>query len=256
MFRRERRYGDLEKVLGLRFKDAGLIERALTHASAKSPEGKAARGRRQVKAGGKGDGAVARFDNERLEFLGDRVLGLAVADMLNELYPSAREGELARRFNLLVRGETCADIARATGLGVHLVLSASEEASGGREKETILADAMEAVLGAIFLMSGFERAREVVRRLWLPLIGDAPAVIADAKSALQEWAQGRGFALPRYVEVSRTGPDHAPVFVAEVRIKGCDPAQGEGASKRAAEQAAATALLAREGIWKDGLDAG
>lgn len=267
MFGRQRRFGDLEKVLGLRFKDADLIERALTHSSAKAPDGKSVRAKRtttkakpkavagaDVRSTAKGE--LPRDDNERLEFLGDRVLGLAVADMLNEAYPAAREGELARRFNLLVRGETCAEIAREIGLGPHLVLSGSEEASGGREKETILADAMEAVLGAIFLSSGFDRAREVVRRLWATRVGDAPLIIADAKSALQEWAQGKGYALPRYVEVSRTGPDHAPVFVAEVRIKGCEPALGEGASKRAAEQSAATTLLAREGIWKDGLDAG
>lgn len=246
MFRRERRFADLEKALGLRFKDAALIEHALTHASAKSAEPKSA-GR--AKRAGKS--SAAQVDNERLEFLGDRVLGLAIADLLNERFPNAREGELARRFNLLVRGETCAEIARQIGLGRHMVMSASEDASGGRDKDTILADAMEAVLGAIFQASGFDRAREVVRRLWGDKAGDAPAIIADAKSALQEWAQGRGSELPRYTEVSRTGPDHAPVFISEVRIDGCEPARGEGASKRAAEQAAATTLLAREGIWDD-----
>lgn len=262
MFRRERKYAALEKALGLRVKDVALLERALTHSSAKvAADAKASARKRAAKVKAAGGAAAdtasdaIELDNERLEFLGDRVLGLAIAEMLNVAYPQAHEGELARRFNRLVRGETCAEIGREVGLGPLLLLSASEAASGGREKETILADAMEAVLGAIFLMSGFDKARDVVRHLWGARVGDAPAVIADAKSALQEWAQGHGYALPRYVEVARSGPDHAPVFVTEVRIKGCEPALGEGASKRQAEQAAATELLAREGIWKGGLDA-
>jgi ribonuclease-3 len=156
---------------------------------------------------------------------------------------------LARRYNRLVRGEACARVARAVGLGQHLILSESEAGSGGRAKGTILADAMEAILGAIFLDAGFEPARSAVRRLWASQ-DDQHTTSAgpDAKSALQEWAQGKGLALPEYVEVSRKGPDHAPRFTSEVRIDGCAPARGEGASKRAAEQAAARALLEREGV--------
>jgi ribonuclease-3 len=130
------------------------------------------------------------------------------------------------------------------------MLSESEAMSGGRDKETILADACEALLGAIFIEAGYDKARAVVRTHWgARLDGSPSSETADAKSALQEWAQGQGLDLPQYQEVAREGPDHAPRFTAEVRIKGRKPARGEGASKRAAEQAAATALLAREGVW-------
>lgn len=224
-----RKYKDLEKKLGYRFKDGALLARALTHSSL--------RGTRKV-----------REDNERLEFVGDRVLGLAIVEMLEETYPDATEGELARHLNRLVRGEACAKVGRDLGLGEHLMLSESEAGSGGRKKATILADAVEAVLGAIFLEAGFGKARDVVRRLWHSDAGALGEASADPKSALQEWAQGRGLSLPSYVEISRTGPDHAPHFTAEVRIRGKAPARGEGTSKRAAEQAAATALLEREGV--------
>lgn len=217
----------LERVLGVRFKDRALLEKAVTHSSVKSND-------------------AARADNERLEFLGDRVLGLAIAEELWRAFPTSREGELARRFNRLVRRETCADIARQIDLGPYLVLSDSEAVSGGRDKDTILADALEAILGAVFTDGGWDKARRVVLHLWGDRTGSAPVVEADPKSALQEWAQGRGLPLPKYVEVARSGPDHAPNFVSEVRIRGCDPARGEGPSKRHAEQAAAEAMLARE----------
>ena len=226
---RARKFKDLETKLGHRFKNTALLEQALTHASVRG-------------------GKTARSDNERLEFIGDRVLGLAIAEILNQQYPDASEGELARRYNRLVRGEACAKVARAIGLGAHLILSESEADSGGRDKTTILADATEAVLGAVFLDGGFEKARAAVRKLWQEQSEPVPEVAVDAKSALQEWAQGQGLALPKYTVVSRKGPDHAPRFTAEVLISGKPPAQGEGASKRIAEQAAATALLAREGV--------
>jgi len=228
--KRSTRITELEKSLGHKFKDRALFQRALTHASARS--GKPLQ------------------DNERLEFLGDRVLGLAIAEYLCETFPEATEGELARRFNRLVRGGTCAAIGRKIGLGPHLILSGSEAESGGREKDTILADAVEALLGAVLIEAGYDVARGIVRTLWEPELEKLPAVSADAKSALQEWAQGRGMELPDYVEIERSGPDHAPRFISEVRINGCKPARGEGSSKRAAEQAAAMALLAREGVWK------
>jgi ribonuclease III len=227
-----RKLRDLEARVGHVFQDRGLLKKALTHASV-----------RQASA--------MRRDNERLEFLGDRVLGLAIAEILSELYPTASEGQLARLYNRLVRGGTCAEVARALDLGPALVLSESEAGSGGRDKETILADACEALLGAIFLEAGYEAARAVVRRHWESKLDGSPAAEgADAKSALQEWAQGQGLDLPHYAEVARQGPDHAPRFTSEVRIKGRKPARGEGASKRAAEQAAATALLVREGVWE------
>ena len=183
-----RKLKDLEARVGHVFKDRALLKKALTHASVRQASAK-------------------RRDNERLEFLGDRVLGLAVAELLSEVYPGASEGQLARLYNRLVRGGTCAEVARALDLGAALVLSESEADSGGRDKETILADACEALLGAIFLEAGYDKARAVVRLHWGAKLGASPASESvDAKSALQEWAQGQGLDLPRYAEVARQGP--------------------------------------------------
>jgi ribonuclease III len=229
---RPRKYKELEKTLGHRFRNQPLLEVALTHASMRG-------------------GKCKQSDNERLEFIGDRVLGLAIAELLNEHFPEANEGELARRYNRLVRGETCAKIARSIGLGAHLILSDSEAGSGGRAKGTILADGMEAILGAIFIDAGYLKSRNIVRALWASQSEELlTTATPDAKSALQEWAQGQGLSLPHYVEIARKGPDHAPRFTSEVRIDGKSPAHGEGASKRSAEQAAARALLEREGVSK------
>lgn len=233
---RTRKTKGLETALGYTFRQPALLDRALTHSSVRSDR-------------------AAIEDNERLEFVGDRVLGLAIAELLTEIDPAATEGALARRFNRLVRKEACARVARDLGLGPSLRLSPAEQESGGRDKDTILADALEALLAAVYLEAGFPVARDVVRRLWAPMIAGLPEAVeavTDAKSALQEWAQGQGLALPQYVEVSREGPDHAPQFTAEVRIAGRKPARGVGNSKRVAEQAAATALLAREGVWRTG----
>jgi ribonuclease-3 len=229
---RRRRPAGLEKALAYKFRDRGLLDRALTHASTRATN-------------------KPRSDNERLEFLGDRVLGLVIAAALFERFPDSDEGDLARRFNKLVRRETCAAVAGDIGVGAHLILSDSEEESGGRAKATILADACEALLGAVYLEAGFDTARDVVLRLWDNRIGDLDRVRADPKSALQEWSQGRGMPLPEYVEIVRKGPDHAPVFTAEVRITGLPPERGEGPSKRVAEQDAAARLLVREGVWKE-----
>ena len=229
--KRRRPLPSLEKRLGYAFSDRDLAERALTHSSARGAK-------------------LRKADNERLEFIGDRVLGLVIAERLGQDMPSANEGQLARKFNQLVRKETCALVARNIRLGEHLILSESEDDSGGREKDTILADAMEALLAAVFMDGGFEAARDVVRRLWADAGGELPERIHDPKSALQEWAQGKGLPLPKYVEVGRSGPDHAPVFAAEVRVKSLEPTRGEGPSKRVAEQAAATDMLIREGVWR------
>jgi ribonuclease III len=250
LFRRATKPTELEKAIGYTFKNRELFSHALTHASVRS--GKQTSGKTKADKANKADpkrksGAVtaeAAHDNERLEFLGDRVLGLAIAELLWSTYPADSEGQLAKRFNGLVRGETCASIGRSIGLGPFLILSGSEADSGGRAKDTILADAVEALLGALFVEAGFDKAREIVRRLWLPLLDDMPEATTDPKSALQEWAQGQGLPLPRYAEVTRQGPDHAPHFVSEVRVPGHPPARGEGSSKRIAEQAAATAMLA------------
>ena len=226
MILRPRKYKALETALGYKFKSVPLLERALTHSSVRGADAK-------------------RGDNERLEFIGDRVLGLAIAEMLHLAHPDANEGDTARRYNVLVRGEACARIARKLGVGAHLIMSASETENGGRDKDNILADAIEAVLGAVFLDGGFLKARDCVARIWEET-GPAQTtpVSADPKSALQEWAQGRGLALPRYTALARSGPDHAPQFTTEVRVAGQPPAQGSGSSKRTAEQAAASAMLA------------
>ncbi|MEM9552047.1 MAG: ribonuclease III, partial [Pseudomonadota bacterium] len=176
--------------LGHRFADPGLLVRALTHASMASP---------------------TRKDNQRLEFLGDRVLGLVMAHALLGQDKTATEGQLAPRFNALVRKETCAEVARQIDLGAVLKLGRSEMMSGGRRKQALLGDAMEAVLAAIYLDAGLDAARAAVMRLWGDRIAKVDADARDAKTALQEWAQARGQATPSYVEVARAGPDHAPV---------------------------------------------
>ena len=217
--------------LGFAFKDRALVDLALTHASARPS-------------------LKPNEDNERLEFLGDRVLGLAIAELLTQTFPEASEGELARRYNQLVRAETCAEIAKEWELGQLILMSGGEAESGGRSKKTILANACEAVLGAIFCEAGYQAARDVVFRFWASELASLDLALPDAKSILQEWAQGRRLSLPRYVEIAREGPDHKPRFTAEVQIDGVAPERGHGANKRAAEQAAALAMLLREGVWR------
>ncbi len=214
----------LAERLGHRFADRGLLEEALTHPSAASP---------------------ARPDNQRLEFLGDRVLGLAVAEALVAAYPEEAEGGLAPRLNALVRRETLAEIAGEIGLGAHLRLGRSESLSGGRRKAAILADAMEAVIAAIYLDGGFSAARDAVLRLWGRRILSGAAPPLDAKTRLQEWAQARGLGPPGYRLVARTGPDHAPAFTVAAELASGEAAEGRAPSKKQAEQAAAAALLAR-----------
>jgi len=229
--RRDTVLTQLFERLGYAFKHRSLIELALTHASARPS-------------------LKPNEDNERLEFLGDRVLGLAIAELLTASFPEASEGELARRFNQLVRAETCAEIAQDWELGKLILMSGGEADSGGRGKKTILANACEAVLGAIFIDGGYAAARDIVHRFWAAELSGYGLATPDAKSVLQEWAQGRRLPLPRYIEIAREGPDHAPRFTAEVQIDGVAPERGHGANKRAAEQAAALAMLLREGVWQ------
>ena len=213
-----------EARLGHDFRTPELLVRALTHASLGSP---------------------TRPSNERLEFLGDRVLGLAMAEALLAADAGAAEGRLAPRLNALVRLETCADVARDLGLGDVLKLGRSEMLSGGRRKEALLGDALEAVIAAVHLDGGFDAARALVLRLWGSRIAAVDADARDAKSALQEWAQGRGLAVPDYVELGREGPDHQPHFTIEVRLSTGQTARAQARTKRAAEQAAAAALLSQ-----------
>jgi ribonuclease III len=228
---RKTAFKDLAARIGHDFSNPALLKLALTHSSAR--------------ASTKPD-----EDNERLEFLGDRVLGLAVAELLTDAFPKAPEGELARLFNQLVRAETCAEIAQSWDLGDLILMSGGEAGSGGRRKKTILANTCEAVLGAVFADGGYEAAKRVVRAFWEPQLGVFDLAAPDAKSVLQEWAQGRRLPLPRYLEVAREGPDHAPRFTSEVQIEGVAPERGQGANKREAEQAAALAVLLREGVWQ------
>lgn len=223
----------LEETIGYRFKDPALLDRALTHISAL-----------------KGQGRVGSY--QRLEFLGDHVLGLAVSEMLFVAFPKADEGELSRRLADLVRRETCADVARAIDLGAALRLGASEARAGGRAKAAILADVCESLIGAVFLDGGYAAAKAFVDRFWAERMRKPARPLRDPKTVLQEWAQGRGLPTPAYREVERTGPHHDPVFRVAVSLPDRDPAEGRGRSKRAAEQAAAAALLAREGVRSDG----
>ncbi|WP_439521470.1 ribonuclease III [Marivita sp.] len=212
----------LSERLGHRFERPELLVRAVTHSS---------------RAG------INREDNQRLEFLGDRVLGLVMAEALLAGDKTASEGQLAPRFNALVRKETCADVAREIELGAALKLGRSEMLSGGRRKLALLGDAMEAVIAAVYLDAGFDTAKAMVLRLWGNRIGSVEDDSRDAKTALQEWAQARGMPPPSYVELSRDGPDHAPNFVISVRLENGQSAEAKAGSKRLAEQAAAKALL-------------
>lgn len=224
---------DLEGRLGYAFNDKGLIDQALTHASIGD-------GARRTKHG-------RLEDNERLEFLGDRVLGLLTAELLLATGPQLREGDLAPRLNALVNGIACADVARRMGLGEALRLSGGETRTGGREKPSILADACEAVMAAIYLDSGLDAARAVYLRFWSDAAGQLEDVRAkDPKTRLQEEAQAAGKPLPAYRITDRSGPDHAPVFTVEVHVEGLSPTLGQGPSRQAAEKAAAEALLERE----------
>jgi ribonuclease-3 len=221
-------HDSLLKALGYRFADSALLDEALTHRSAVD------RKRRAKFAHG----------NERLEFLGDRVLALVVAEMLLEQFPKGSEGELAKRHAALVKASVLADVAREIGLGEHLLLADNERASGGAAKPTILADACEAVLGAIYRDGGLAPAAKFVRKHWQSRLEAAIKPPADAKTALQEWAQGRGLNLPDYREIGREGPAHAPKFAVEVMVQDRAPARGVGRTKREAERDAATKLLA------------
>jgi ribonuclease-3 len=216
--------GRLTQALGYRFSDSALLREALTHPSVDS--------RRSGSS-----------NYQRLEFLGDRVLGLVMAEYLFNDDPGAREGDMAVRFNALVRRETVAEIATEIGLGAHLNLGRSEAEQGGSEKPAILADAMEAVIGGIFLDGGMDAARKVVLQLWRARLRRAEATGKDAKTRLQEWLQARGKALPNYEVVERTGPDHAPVFSIRVSGEGMPDGLGEGGSRREAEQDAAARVL-------------
>jgi ribonuclease-3 len=220
----------LEAALGHRFKDQSLLATALTHMSAE-------------------DSRLASY--QRLEFLGDRVLGLSVAELLFRQFPQSEEGNLSRRLADLVRKETCAEVALDWNLGQFMRLGEGEILGGARKNKAILADACEAIIGAVFIDGGYEAARSLVERAFGGRMLKPVRPLRDAKTALQEWAQGKGYPTPTYSERGRSGPDHAPVFVVAAKITGLADAEARGPSKRLAEQAAAETFLRREGLWND-----
>lgn len=221
---------DLERRLGHAFSDRALLERALTHASV-------------------GEGGKPVPDNERLEFLGDRVLGLLVADRLFRDFPEADEGRLSNRLHGLVDKSACARVGHRLNLGAALRLSPGEAKSGGRRKDGLVANAVEAVLAAVWLDGGVEAASAVFHRIWAEeLIAPAAPGLNNPKSALQEWAQSLGRPLPVYRVTGRAGSDHAPVFTVEVGVEGVELLTAQGRSRQEAEKAAAAALLKREGV--------
>lgn len=231
MSRKDIDLSSLEERLGYRFTDKSLLVRALNHMSAVP-------------------GHRTRLDSyQRLEFLGDRVLGLCVADMLSAAYREAEEGELSRRLADLVRRESCAEVAVNWDVGPHLRLGAGEAHSGARRNQAILADVCESIVGAVFIDGGFDAASALVRRAFTERMLAPRRPLRDAKTMLQEWAQGKGAPAPSYQIVERTGPDHAPDFLVAVAVEGLAPAVGRGKSRRDAEQTAAKAMLSREGVW-------
>ena len=220
----------LEARLGHEFADFALLKLALSHAS------------------------IGAHSNERLEFLGDRVLGMIVAERLYADYPDIDEGGLAVRLNALVRREACAKAGEAAGLAPYLIMAASESGSGGRQKSAILAGACEAVIAALYLDGGFKAATRFVLSFWDEQFTSLKPELRDAKTALQEWAQSGALpkkAQPAYVVKERIGPDHAPIFTVEVRLPDHDAQMGEGSTKREAEQDAARRMLTSLGLWKE-----
>ncbi|MEO0466705.1 MAG: ribonuclease III [Pseudomonadota bacterium] len=216
---------EIATVIDHKFKDRSLLDRAFTHASALS---------------GANRGLAS---NQRLEFLGDRVLGLVIAERLFTRRTQEREGDLAPRLNRLVNKSACAEAMRHMQLGQYLIMSANEISGGGRERDSTLGDLCEAVIGALYLDSGITKSRKFIERAFAPQFEAMKADSKDPKSRLQEWAQGRGQALPKYKTIARHGPDHAPTFVVEVEVGRGLTAEGKARSKQAAEREAAEALL-------------
>lgn len=216
---------EAQDIIGFRFKEAASLERALTHPSAIAPSGD-----------------TVKLSNQRLEFLGDRVLNLIIAERLIERRQSDSEGDLAPRLNRLVKKGACAEAMRHLGLQRFILMSESEAAAGGQERESTLGDACEAIIAAIYQEGGLNAARKFIERAWAPQFENVPAETKDPKTLLQEWAQGQGHPLPEYVVTGRSGPDHAPVYEVEVRLA-MGKAAATGSSKREAERHAAALML-------------
>ncbi len=229
-----RPHDELADAIGHRFASDTFLKRALTHSSFVDP---------------KTSNRPQNF--ERLEFVGDRVLGLVIAELLYETFPGSDEGGLATRYNMLVRKETCARVAGDIALGSYLLLSAGEAEAGGRHKKAILGNACESLIAAIYMDGGLEAARTFIVKHWASYLEQVANPPQDAKTALQEWAQSKGLPPPCYNVENKEGPDHAPRFTIRVSVEGFDPEQADGGSKRSAEQTAATQVLVREGVWQN-----
>ena len=219
----DRPHSALQANLEYSFRDPRILKRALTHASASADE-----------------------NNERLEFLGDRVLGLTMAEMLLDAFPGEDEGDIGRRFAELVRAEALTQIGRSVGIDAALTLA------GAAANEGMVADATEAVIAALYLDGGYPAAATFIEHHWRPLINRSDVPPRDAKTALQEWSQAQGLGLPNYRDIARQGPDHQPLFTIEVTVSGHQPATAQGSNKRTAEQEAASALLEQLGITDGG----
>lgn len=215
---------------GYAFRDHTLLQRALTHSSVRGKVG---------------------TDNERLEFLGDRVLALVVTEMLFRLFPSAAQGELAVRLSALVSGDACAEIAEDIGLVQFIHADSAVKGAAGRKAKNVRADAIEALLAAVYLDSDLDQARAFILRFWEPRSQKVIRAVRDPKTVLQEWLAQKDSARPTYAITGREGPDHEPVFTVELQAPGFPPTMGKGRSRQAAEQAAAADFLVRQGIWDE-----
>ncbi len=212
----------VEKLIDHKFNNQTLIIEALTHRSVSH---------------GKTHGY------ERLEFLGDRILGLLIADLLFAKFPDEPEGALSRRFNDLVRQETLADIAASIGLKDHILLGKAERLAASFDNPAIVSDICESIIAAIYLDAGIEAASKFINHHWQQRLIETLQPPKDAKSSLQEWAMAHKLPIPTYMEIKRDGPDHAPIFTIQVTIKDKPPEQAKAASKRLAEQNAAEIIL-------------
>lgn len=226
------RFGILEERLGYQFKSHEELERALTHSSVRKKND---------------DG----FHYERLEFLGDRVLGLCIADLLHYRFPSASEGDLSLRFNSLVKGKTLAEIADGFALHEFIRTGGDLKQITGKRLRSVRADVLEAIIASIYLDGGLEQAQKFIERFWSDRLEQSARAIRDSKTALQEWAHANNLGTPKYREIERIGPDHDPEFTVSVKIPEHLSCEGNGRSKRIAEQDAAKKMLHREGIWQD-----
>ena len=225
-----------EEVIGYHFKNRSLLEESLTHPS--------------VSRGS--DRSGVPFNYERLEFLGDAALGLVMAEILLERYPHEKEGALAKRLAALVRGEALARVARNISMGQYIRMTIGEEAMGGRKNDNNIENALEAVMGAMYLDGGLAPVRQCIDTHWASLIDemkDEPP--KDAKTSLQEWAQAKGFPIPVYTVIHTAGPSHAPIFTVEANVAGYDPTYATGNSKKVAEREAARLML--EQVEKGGV---